>query len=198
MGYFAPESASRGGGMSEEAKATGLDFGALIAFVAPGFVAFQGLAYHVPTAACWIQAASEKEQNVGVFLFVALASLSIGLAVSGVRSLVVDFILKSKCLGKLGVPESRLNWALIDDTNLQSLITIRDNFYRYYQFYANTAVAFLLVAICQWGSTRPKVGCIAKVVFWLTVIVLFLSARQSFALYIKSVNELVSKRRETT
>jgi hypothetical protein len=180
--------------MSEEAKATGLDFGALIAFVAPGFVAFQGLAYHVKIAASWIQAASEKEQNVGVFLFVALASLSIGLAVSGVRALVLDSVLRSRCMCRWRIPESRLNWALIDDVDLQTLVTIRDNFYRYYQFYANTAVALILVAAARLVSSQPKVGCMAQFVFWAAFIVLLLSARQSFDLYVKGINELVSKK----
>jgi type II secretory pathway component PulF len=91
--------------MATDLKPSDLDYGIIIAFVAPGFVAFHAASYQLPTAKAWMAAASDKEQSVGVFLFVLLASLCGGLIVSGVRALVIDNLLKSSVvLRKLAVP----------------------------------------------------------------------------------------------
>src|SRR5437016_9037600 len=110
--------------MSSEIKTSSLEFGTVIAFVAPGFVGFYAVSYHVPTARAWLDAASNKEQSVGVFLLVLLASIAIGLIVSGVRQLVIDRILCSRWLGNYALPKLNLDWSKIDDKNLTVLNTI--------------------------------------------------------------------------
>jgi hypothetical protein len=79
--------------MSSEIKTSSLDFGTVIAFVTPGFIGLYALSYHVPTARSWLDAATNKEQSVGVFLMVLLASIAIGLVISGMPQLVIDNLL---------------------------------------------------------------------------------------------------------
>src|SRR3972149_36386 len=97
------------------------------------------------------------DQSVGVFLFVLLASLSLGLIVSGVRALVIDRLLFSPGIlqGK-SVPEYTIDWAKVDDKKLSVLVIIRDNYYRYYQFYSNTFVAIVLWTFARFFSTAPS------------------------------------------
>jgi hypothetical protein len=181
--------------MAEDLKPSNVDFGVVIAFVAPGFVAFLAVSYHLPTAGAWMAAASHTEQSVGVFLFVLLASLSLGLIVSGVRSLVVDRLLRCHLLGHLAVPNLNLNWSRVDDKNLILLLTIRDNHYRYYQFYANTLVASVLWTLARPLSAAPALPPL----FWSLVagvlVALLLSAREAWLRYVTAVDQVLKPQR---
>jgi len=175
--------------MAEDLKPSSLDFGVVIAFVAPGFVAFLAASYHLPTAGAWMAAASDKQQSVGVFLFVVLASLSLGLVVSGVRSLLVDRLICCRLLGGLRAPSLNLNWSRVDGKNLTLLLTIRDNHYRYYQFYSNSLVASVLWTLARTFSSAPALPWR----FWTLVtgilLALLLAARESWVRYVTAVNQ---------
>lgn len=171
-------------------KPASLDLGVVIAFVAPGFVAFLALSYHMPTARAWLDAASVSDQGVGVFLFVLLASLSIGLVVSGVRALVIDNVLRWRALGRFVVPTYTVDWRQIDEQKLTVLITVRDAYYRFYQFYANTLVALLF-----WTFSRVYVdGPSLPWPMWILVLAvlgtLLSSARDALSSYANAVNDL--------
>ena len=179
---------------SDNPGISGLDFGVVIAFVAPGFVALQAAASYVHTVAQWMAAASEKEQSIGVFLFVLLASLSVGLAVSGVRALLVDGLLRWSFWGKCAVPQLNLDWSKVDDKTLPVLVTIRDAHYRFYQFYSNTLVAlvFWMVShVLSRSSTAPwhwqRWALIGS-----TTLLLLLSAHNSCRRYTDGVNKLLN------
>jgi hypothetical protein len=174
-------------------KVSSLDFGIIIAFVAPGFVALQAASYYVPTIAQWMTAASEKEQSIGVFMFVLLASLSMGLVVSGVRALVVDKLLRCRLLRKYAVLPLALDWSKVDEKKLPILITIRDAHYRHYQFYSNT-----LIALVSWMASHGFAGSLGApwhapewALMAVAAVALLLSARQSFRLYVDGVNQLI-------
>lgn len=179
--------------MADDMKPSGLDFGAIIAFVAPGFFAFRAIAYQLPTAAAWLTAAADKEQSVGVFLFVLLASLALGLVVSGIRALLIDAVLGWSVLGRFAVRPYAIKWASVKDGNLVVLVTIRDNFYRYYQFYANAFVALCMSALARWRSTEPALDKFVLALLVVTLVVLLLSARQSLQRYSDAVTQLFSK-----
>src|ERR1041384_5628256 len=115
--------------MSTELKASSLDFGAVVAFIAPGFIAMHAVAFHSPQAQSWLDLTAKSDQAVGVFLFVLLTSLALGLVVSGIRALLLDSILSCRLIRSLAVPPLNINWKAVDDKNLPVLLTIRDNFY---------------------------------------------------------------------
>jgi hypothetical protein len=175
--------------MASDLKPSGLDFGVVIAFVAPGFVALQGASYHMLTVQAWMAAASEKEQSVGVFLFVLLASLSMGLVVSGIRALVLDNLLQfGQLLRQHAVPKLSLDWSKVDDKKLPVLITIRDAHYRHYQFYANTLVAMVFWAFSRASTSRPGMSPQQWALISAILLALLFSARDSFLRYVNAVN----------
>jgi hypothetical protein len=175
--------------MASELKPSSLDFGVVIAFVAPGFVAFKAASYHMPTARAWMDAASNKEQSVGVFLFVLLASLSMGLVVSGVRALAIDNLLRSpRILGRFVVPQITFDWAQVDDKKLSILLTLRDSYFRHYQFYSNTLVALVFWTFSRAFATGPSLPWQQWALIGTGIIALLLSARDSFLRYSDSVN----------
>ena len=181
--------------MADENKAPALDFGALIAFVAPGFVGLFAIAYQLPSVDKLVAEASKAEQNVGVFLFGLLASLSVGLAVSGLRSLFVDiainFLLKKIC----NVTDSVIQWKNFDLPSLTKLLTLRDNFYRYYQFYSNMAVAMILWVGSRTLSTSPDVpqlSALQWVLICAGVVVMLLAAGRQLREYYRAKKVLAA------
>lgn len=177
--------------MESDLKPSSLDFGVIIAFVAPGFVAFWATSYHMPMATAWMTAAADKEQNVGVFLFVLLASLSLGLVISGVRALLIDNLLRWRFLGKLVVPPLNLDWSRVNEKKLALLLTIRDNHYRYYQFYSNTLTALVLWAFARAFAVAPRLSWQYWVLIASALVALLLSAREALHRYVTAVGQLI-------
>lgn len=182
--------------MSSEIKTSSLEFGTVIAFVAPGFVGFYAVSYHVATARAWLDAASNKEQTVGVFLLVLLASIAIGLILSGVRQLVIDRILCSRWLGGYALPRLNLDWSQIDDKNLSVLTTIRDGYYWYYQFYSNSCIALTLLLAARAKSSAPGLHWWQWAVISFGVVALLLSARYSLQRYGNALSQAFDRPKE--
>ncbi|HEY3569226.1 MAG TPA: hypothetical protein VGP73_14945 [Thermoanaerobaculia bacterium] len=178
--------------MASEFKPDNLDFGVIIAFVAPGFITFQAISYHMPTAKAWMDAASNQEQSVGIFLFVLLASLALGVVISGIRALMIDKLLRTRLLRSLSVPELNLDWSKVNEAKLPILLTIRNGHYRYYQFYSNTAVALSLWALSRSVAGGPGLNCYKWGILVVTVIVLIESARGALEGYVKAVGQALT------
>src|SRR5712671_5880452 len=65
-------------------------FGLLIAYLLPGFVALAGIAPLVPTVAGWLKA--DQTASFGAPLYALLAATAVGMVVSCFRWLIVDKI----------------------------------------------------------------------------------------------------------
>lgn len=177
--------------MAEDLKASNLDYGVIIAFVAPGFVAFHAASYQLSTAQTWMTAASDKEQSVGVFLFVLLASLSAGLIVSGVRALAIDRLLQCRpVLRRFAVPSYAIDWSKMDDKKLSILITIRDGYYRFYQFYSNTFVAMVFWILCRYFAAGPRLKWEYWALIGATLFALLFSARDAMIRYANALQQI--------
>ncbi len=177
-----------------ESKAASLDFGTAIAFVAPGFIAFKALSYYSWTARSWLVAASEKEQGVGVFLFVLLSSIALGIGVSGVRAMLIDRLFHWKGLGNLSVAKPVIAWARVDESKRAALNTLIEGFYRYYQFYSNSFIALAFLA-----GARLSVGPAPHWGGWhwtfaaLMGISMLWSSRDSYRKYCNGVIDLFNQ-----
>src|SRR5690349_20986113 len=66
------------------------NFGLLIAFLLPGFVALWGVGYVSEVVRFWFGDSPDNAPSVGGFLYVTLASIVAGLTVSTVRWIVID------------------------------------------------------------------------------------------------------------
>ncbi len=182
-------SSSDGASVVKE-KANVLDFGTTIAFVAPGFLALIAASYHVTLADDWLTFAARPGEGVGVFLFVVLASLALGILVSGVRSIVFDWL-----YSKLGLPRPEMDYLALKDPGKKAVFDgLNENFYRYYQFYANSLVAVLTFCGSYMLPLYTKVVSGYAITFFvLLVIALFISARISLARYYEGLNILFGR-----
>ena len=76
------------------------NFGLLIAYLLPGFIALYGIRPFVPAVTSWLAVSPTAAPTVGGFLFVTLGSTAAGLIVSAVRWAVVDQLHQ-----RTGIPE---------------------------------------------------------------------------------------------
>jgi hypothetical protein len=111
------------------------NFGIIIAYVLPGFVALWGVSHFSATVESWIGASQQGSPTVAGFCYVTLASLAAGLTVSAVRWALVDSLHHAT-----GIVPPAWKFAKLDD-RLQGFLTLVESHYRYYQFYANMFVA---------------------------------------------------------
>lgn len=118
----------------------GLDFGLIIAFLIPGFILWTGLSLTFPELALPLVHVEVQESSVGGFLFVALASLALGLLLSAMRWLLLDhlFVL-------FGIKAPTMDFSKLKDPNaFAAYIGVVDNHYRYYQYYSNSLIGGLV------------------------------------------------------
>lgn len=126
---------------------TDKNFGIVIAYLTPGFVVLWGCSYFSETARAWLVPAGHGgEATLGSFLFALLASLSLGLLISAARWAVIDTLHHMT-----GVPRPELNFSVLHE-KLESFLAIVEANYRFYQFYANMAIALPLAALCKWKA----------------------------------------------
>ena len=168
-------------------------FGAVIAFVAPGFLALKAVSYRLSGVAAWLTAAESSDQSIGLFLFILVASLALGIIISGLRALIVDHALEAGWLGPRitrAVPKyARMG----DPAYLAAFQAIVENHYRYYQFYANTLVALCLLWLFHTTSAQQSEWKGIHVLYGATLVILVLSSRHALARHVTAVSELSSQ-----
>jgi hypothetical protein len=120
------------------------NFGIIIAYVLPGFVALWGVSHFSATVESWIGASQQGSPTIAGFCYVTLASLAAGLTVSAVRWALVDSLHHAT-----GIVPPAWKFAKLDD-RLQGFLTLVESHYRYYQFYANTFVAAAFAVAARW------------------------------------------------
>ncbi len=111
------------------------NFGLLIAYLIPGFLALWGLSFLSPAVAGWLQGAGESGPTVGGFLYVLLASVAAGMTVSALRWAIVD-----RTHAMTGLRRPQLDFGNLSG-KLDAFEQINEHHYRYYQFYSNSLVA---------------------------------------------------------
>src|SRR5262245_5079384 len=118
-------------------------FGLIIAYLLPGFVCVAGASFFSPTLATWLSVPPNLQPTLGGFLYVMLASIAAGLTVSGIRWAILDTFHHVT-----GVSKPLLDFSELQ-ANLQAFQLAVEHHYRYYQFYANMAVAAGAFALCH-------------------------------------------------
>ena len=113
------------------------NFGLLIAYLIPGFVALLGASLVSPSLRVWLLGQSSAGPTLGGFLFVTIASIGASMTASAVRWAVVDAFHHLTGLRRPVWDEAVL------DRKLEAFNYLVENHYRYHQFYGNTFVAVL-------------------------------------------------------
>jgi hypothetical protein len=163
------------------------DFGLLIAYVLPGFVALWGAASAVPSLRPWFGLTPDEAPTVGGFLFLTVASVGAGLVASTVRWLTVDALHH-----RTGIRPPAWDFGRLG-RNVQAFAVLVDGHYRYYQFYANTLVALA----AAYGLWRVSSGWHAAprgapdLAFAAVELVLFLGSRDTLRKYYRRAGELL-------
>ena len=163
------------------------NFGLVIAYILPGFVALWGVSYFSPTVESWITASQQGAPSVAGFMYVTLASVGTGLTVSGVRWLIIDSIHHLT-----GLTRPAWKFGNLDD-KLQGFLTLNEGHYRYYQFYANMFIAagFTYAAWLVWSGQGLRAAGWANLNFVVLEIVLFANSRDTLAKYYSRVAQLL-------
>ena len=166
------------------------NFGLLIAFLLPGFVALWGVSYVSEAVRQWFGAPPDSAPSVGGFLYVTLASVMAGLTVSTVRWIAIDSIHHLTGIARPAWDFSRLQ------ENVAAFDMLNEFYYRYYQFYSNMVVAIVFAEFMRHWS--PATG------FWsldaidgggaALVIVFLAGSRDSIAKYYNRTGQLLAHR----
>lgn len=120
------------------ADLTGKNFGLLIAYLIPGFLVVSTFSKYSQTTRIWMGADLATAPTVGGFLYITLASIAAGLAVSTVRWLILDFVHHHT-----GIPRPAWDFSNLQP-NLAAFEAAVENHFRYYQFYGNVLIALCL------------------------------------------------------
>jgi hypothetical protein len=166
------------------------NFGLIIAYLLPGFVALWGVSYFSPTVAGWIAVSQRDGPTVAGFMYVTLASLAAGVTVSAVRWAVIDQLHHAT-----GVVPPAWKFANLEG-KLQGYLALIENHYRYYQFYGNMFVAaafsFSARCVCDAQAFRSQLGLAAG--FLILESVLLAGSRDTLRKYYSRTQQLLSSR----
>lgn len=163
------------------------NFGILIAYVLPGFVALWGLSCLSPTVESWISASQQASPTVAGFCYTSLASLAAGLTVSAVRWALLDTLHHIT-----GIAPPDWKFAALND-KLPGFLALVENHYRYYQFYAGmfVAVAFSFATHGIVGDSRLFDRPWLSVAVVIVELVFFTGSRDSLRKYYDRVGHLL-------
>jgi hypothetical protein len=163
------------------------NFGILIAYVLPGFIALWGVSCLSPTVESWISTSQQASPSVAGFCYVSLASLAAGLSVSAVRWALLDTLHHAT-----GIAPPDWRFAALND-KLPGFLALVENHYRYYQFYAGmyVAVAFSFVTHEIVEDGRLFDGPWLSVAVIAIELVFFTASRDSLRKYYHRVGSLL-------
>lgn len=151
-------------------------FGLLIAFLLPGFVALAGVAPLVPAVAGWLHA--DQTASFGAPVYALLAATAAGMVVSCFRWLLVDQILVLA-----GVPEPDFNARALEERPAAVQFLVQ-NHYVFYQFYANSVVAVAWsYSIHRWLMRSSRLGYGTDLAVLVLCAVLFAGSRDAISKY---------------
>lgn len=165
------------------------NFGVVIAFWLPGFLLLWGLTYSFPGLGALLpNSIGAEAPTIGGFLYVTLASLAVGLVISAVRWMVIDWLLHHV----FGPRESILDFGKLRNTEAYAVFQgAVENHYRYYQYYSNTLISVLAALITYLFIKGP---CTISWPIWVglavTCLALFLASRDCLNKYYKRIEQI--------
>lgn len=154
------------------------NFGLLIAYLIPGFVALWGLSHVSPAIGVWLTGVGTSGPSVGSAMYVLIASVACGMTASVFRWALLDTIHHRTGLVRPRLDESKLA------SQLQALDYLVESHYRYYQFYGNTLISMLLAYACwRQSPISTGVGWAAELGVLVIATVFVLGSRDTLAKY---------------
>lgn len=167
------------------------NFGILIAYVIPGFVAMTGPFMHgyeaIRGGHVWViewLGTSSTPPTIGGVLLLTMVALFFGLVVSAVRWLIIDSLHHRTGVEPVAWDIGNLG------QRIQGYETMVEFHYRYYQFYANSLLALVFHYSFRWQA----VGIVALEAFlvFIVIVVLFVGSRDCLKKYYQRVARLLA------
>ena len=165
------------------------NFGLLIAYVLPGFVALWGLSYTSETVHAWLVGAGTAGPSVSGFLYVLLGSVGCGMTASAVRWALIDTAHHAT-----GVRRPRLDFSNLP-TRLEAFERVSEYHYQYYQFYSNTLIA-LLFAYPLWRRLGSGGSWLTDLGFVLLEAVFAAASRDALRHFYRRASQLLGEEGE--
>lgn len=164
-------------------------FGYLIAYVLPGFAVLWGLRPLSVTIEGWFSPTATFPAGIEAIVFVGMASIAAGMAVSAARWLLIDSL-----LAWAGLVRPEWNDALLAE-RLGAFEAIVDAHYRYYQFYANMVIALPLSFFTSLATKQfpPKSILFLGSCFVAVEMLFFVTSRDNLRKYYRRTSRLLSE-----
>lgn len=130
---------------------TDKNFGLLIAYVIPGFVALWGVSYHSTVVAAWLSPSPQLPAGIEAVFFVGVASIAVGMTASAFRWAFLDTLFHFTGLQRPQWDDSRL------PERLDAFDTIVEAHYKFYQCYSNSCIALAFTYAASMLNDRSPV-----------------------------------------
>lgn len=167
------------------------NFGILIAYVLPGFVALWGLGYLSETVHGWLVGVGTSGPSVGGFLYVFLGSIACGMTAAAFRWAFLDTLLHATGLRKPVLDFSKLK------EREEAFERVVEYHYHFYQFYGNTLVS-LLLAYPLWRGVAGGGGPLTDCAFLLIEAVFAAGSRDALRLFYRRASQLLGENPEVS
>lgn len=162
-------------------------FGLIVAYLLPGFIALGGVALLVPVVAQWLQPV-EGASGIAPSVYAVLSATAAGMIVSCFRWLLIDHV-----HGWTGLTVPAWEFDLLEK-RLPAFDYFVEYHYRYYQFYANTLIAVLWTyALNRLMATLLVMGPITDVCVLLLCGALFAGSRDALRKYYDRTSRLLGR-----
>jgi hypothetical protein len=158
--------------MSDSAETT---FGLTIAFALPGFLLLWGISFSSPQIATWLAHSSPADApTIGAFLYLAVASLALGILISAIRWATFEqFLYLLTGLKRSTKSESKL----YEDGRRAAYQDKINNYYRYYQCYSHCMLAILISYVFNYLSNERNTSWMLAASVLFVVVVLCVKSR---------------------
>src|SRR5581483_11753850 len=128
-------------------------FGLLVAYLLPGFIALAGIARIVPAVARWLQPTVDQgSTGLGPPVYAVLAATALGMVLSCFRWILIDHLHEWTGIRRPLWDVDRL------EARLDAFNALVEFHYRYYQFYANTLIAVASTYLLYRWIGTPALG----------------------------------------
>ena len=165
------------------------NFGPLVAYLVPGATVLLGLRPYFPELEHWFAATPPDAPTLGGFLYLTVAALAAGMAVSAIRWATIDTIHAATGICPPNLDFSRLHG------NVDGLALLIDIHYRHFLFYSNMQIASV-IAYVSYRSYYGFAGMNPWFDLGLLVIevVFFLASRDTLRRYYRRSEDLLGSK----
>lgn len=167
-------------------------FGLIIAYVLPGFIALAGIAPVLPAVAEWLRPvpSGQFDFSVGPPLYSILTAMALGLVLSCFRWVLIDHAHQWMGVKRPAWEDSQL------DRVLGAFDYLVQSHFRYYEWCGNTLLAVLWAyAVNRSLGTISLFSPITDVAVGVLLLVLFVASRSALANYYNRTRRLIGTAR---